>query len=186
VTTPLRRHKAAVPVDDLEAIAQRCRQLATRRSLVAAGVAMVPIPGLDWLTDIGVLVKVLPEINAAFGLSPAQIERLAPDRKLVVYKALSAAGGLVVGRLVTRELVLQMLKMVGVRLTAQQAAKYVPFAGQAVSAALTFSALKLVCEQHIRQCQAVAGQLLLSAPATVAAAAPAAPAPAKPNRSKPN
>ena len=176
--TPLRRHKAVVPVDDLEAIAQRCRQLATRRSLVAAGVAMVPVPGLDWLTDVAVLVKVLPEINAAFGLSPEQIERLAPDRKLVVYKALSAAGGLVVGRLVTRELVLQMLKMVGVRLTAQQAAKYVPFAGQAVSAALTFSALKLVCEQHIRQCQAVAGQLLLPAPATGPAATAATAVPA--------
>jgi len=47
----------------------------------------------------------------------------------------------------------------GVRLTTQQAAKFVPLAGQAVSAALTFTALKFVCEQHIRQCLAVARQL---------------------------
>jgi hypothetical protein len=127
-------------------------------------VAMVPVPGLDWLTDVGVLVKLLPEINRAFGLSPDQIERLAPDRRVVVYKAISTGGGLLVGKLVTRELVIQALKIVGVRLTTQQAAKFVPIAGQAVSAMLTFGALKYVCEQHIRQCQAVARQLALPAP----------------------
>ena len=152
-------------VDDAsDAIALRCRKLVTKRALMAAGVAMVPIPGLDWLTDVGILVKLLPDINRAFGLSPEQIERLAPDRKLVVYKAVSSAGGLLIGKLVTRALVIQVLKTVGVRLTTQQAAKYVPIAGQAVSAMLTFGALKFVCEQHIRQCQAVARQLVLPAP----------------------
>ena len=149
----------------LDAAARRCRRLATKRSLLAAGVAMLPVPGLDWLTDIGVLLKLLPEINAAFGLTPAQIERLAPDRRVVIYKALSAGGTLLVGRIVTRELVLKVLAMVGVRLTTQQAAKYVPIAGQAVSAALTFSSLKYVCEQHIRQCIDVSRQLALPPPA---------------------
>ena len=114
---------AADPVD---AIAKRCRQRVHQRALLAAGVAMVPVPGLDWLTDVGVLVKLLPDINRAFGLAPEQIERLAPERRLVVYKAISAGSGLLVGKLVTRELVLNVLKMVGVRLTTQQVAKYVP------------------------------------------------------------
>ena len=149
----------AAPDDDLQAVAARCRRQVTRKALFAAGVAMVPVPGLDWLTDVGVLVRLLPQISADFGLSPAQIEALAPDRRIVVYKAISAAGGLLVGKVVTRELVLRMVQLVGVRLTTQQAAKYVPLAGQAVSAALTFTALKFVCEQHIRQCMAVARQL---------------------------
>lgn len=151
-------------IDNLDAIAARCRQRVKQRALLAAGVAMVPVPGLDWLTDIGVLVKLLPDINQAFGLSPEQIERLAPERRLVVYKAISAGGGLLVGKLVTRELVLSALKIVGVRLTTQQAAKFVPIAGQALSAALTFGALRYVCEQHIRQCIAVRRQLALPAP----------------------
>jgi uncharacterized protein (DUF697 family) len=155
---------AAVPEDAIDAIARQCRRLVTQRALLAAGVAMVPVPGLDWLTDVGVLVKLLPEINRAFGLSPEQIERLAPQRRLVVYKAISSGGGLLVGKLVTRELVIHALKVVGVRLTTQQAAKFVPVAGQAVSAMLTFGALKYVCEQHIRQCEAVARQLALPAP----------------------
>jgi uncharacterized protein (DUF697 family) len=156
--------RKAASADSTEEIARRCRRLVTQRALVAAGVSMVPVPGLDWLTDIGILVKLLPQINRAFGLTPEQIEAMAPDRKLVVYKAISSGSGLLVGRLVTRELVIQALRMVGVRLTTQQAAKYVPIAGQAVSAMLTFGALKYICEQHIRQCQAVAQQLALPAP----------------------
>lgn len=159
-------HWELVPVGEteIEAAAQRSRRRVTKRALFAAGVAMVPLPGLDWLTDVGVLVKLLPEINAEFGLTPEQIERLAPDRRLAVFKAVSVGGGMLVGRVVTRELVLKLLRVVGVRLTAQQAAKFVPIAGQAVSAALTFSALKLVCEQHIRQCMAIARQLQPPAP----------------------
>jgi hypothetical protein len=124
----------------------------------------VPVPGLDWLTDVGVLLKVIPEINEKFGLTPEQIERLAPDRQVVVFKAISAGGSVLIGRLVSRELILTVLKIVGIRLTVQQAAKVVPIAGQAVSAAVTFSALKYVCEQHIRQCIDVSRQLALPAP----------------------
>jgi uncharacterized protein (DUF697 family) len=153
---------------DLQAVAQRCRGMVRRRALVAAGVAMVPLPGLDWLTDIGLLVELLPRINAAFGLSPAQIERLAPDRRVVVYKAISAGGGMLIGKIITRDLVITLLKLVGVRLTTQQAAKFVPLAGQAVSAALTYSALKYVCERHIQQCLSVSRQLALPAPAAAA------------------
>ncbi|MEO5697017.1 MAG: hypothetical protein ABIQ60_07775 [Burkholderiaceae bacterium] len=149
---------------DVQALVRQCRRLVNRRALFAAGVAVVPLPGIDWVTDIAVLLKLIPEINRAFGLTAEQIERLSPDRRLVVYKAISAGGGLLVGRIVTRELVIRMVKLVGVRLTTQQAAKYVPIAGQAVSAVLTYSSLRFVCEQHIQQCVAVSRQLMLVAP----------------------
>ena len=153
-----------LPPPHLQDIARRCRKRVSKRALFAAGVAMLPVPGLDWVTDVGLLMKLLPQISAEFGLTPAQIDRLAPERRLVVYKAISAGGGLLAGKIVTRDLVLKLVKLVGVRLSAQQAAKYVPLAGQAVSAVLTFTALKFVCEQHIRQCMAVARQLQLPPP----------------------
>jgi uncharacterized protein (DUF697 family) len=155
---------------DIEAVVAQCRRLVNKRALIAAGVAAVPIPGVDWVTDVAVLMKLLPDINRAFGLTPEQVERLSPDRRLVVYKAISAGSGLLVGRLVTRELVMKLLRMVGVRLTAQQAAKYVPIAGQVVSAGLTFSSLKYVCEQHIQQCAEVSRRLMLPAPKETVAA----------------
>ena len=155
---------------ELDVVVRHCRRMVSRRAALAAGVAVVPIPGIDWITDVAVLVKLIPDINHAFGLTPAQVERLAPDRRVVVYKAISAGGSMLIGKLVTRELVMQALKIVGVRLTTQQAAKYVPIAGQAISAALTYSALRYVCEQHIQQCVAVSRQLLLAAPAPAEAA----------------
>ena len=164
---------AAAP-DALARVAAGCRKRVRQRALFAAGVAMVPLPGVDWLTDIGVLVKLLPEISAAFGLSVEQVERLAPDRRLVAYKAISAGGSMVLGKLVTRPMVFALLKAVGVRLTTQQASKYLPVAGQLVSAALTYSALQYVCEQHIRQCEAVSRQLALPAPDPVAGPGPVA------------
>ena len=157
---------------ELDVVVRHCRRMVSRRATVAAGAAIVPVPGIDWVTDVAVLAKLIPDINQAFGLTPAQVERLAPDRRLVVYKAISAGGSLLVGKLVTRELVLQALKLVGVRLTAKQATKYVPIAGQAISAALTYSALRYVCEQHIQQCVAVSRQLLLTAPAPAEASDP--------------
>jgi uncharacterized protein (DUF697 family) len=153
--------------EQIAAVAAECRRMVSRRALLAAGVAVVPIPGLDWATNVGVLLKVLPDINRKFGLSAEQVERLSPDRRLVVFKAITAGGTMLVGRLVTRELVMSMLRMVGVRLSAQQAVKYVPIAGQGLSAVLTYGALRYVCDQHIKQCLAVCEQLRLPAPTRV-------------------
>ena len=148
----------------LESAVLHCRRLVRKRALLAAGVAAVPVPGLDWATDIGILLRLIPQINMAFGLTEAQIERLAPERRIAVYKAVSAGGSLLIGKLITRELVIRALQMVGIRLTTQQAAKFVPLAGQAVSALLTYSALKSICDLHIKQCLSVAQQLQLPAP----------------------
>ncbi len=161
---------AVVPASsrEIDVVVRHCRRMVSRRALIAAGVAVVPIPGLDWVTDVAVLMKLIPDINHAFGLTPQQVERLAPDRRVAVFKAISAGGGMLVGRMVTRDLIVRMLKLVGVRLTTQQAAKFVPLAGQAVSAALTYSSLRYVCEQHIQQCVSVSKELLsLEAPQPV-------------------
>src|SRR5450755_4816203 len=157
---------AVVPATtrEIDAVVRHCRRLVSRRALMAAGVSIVPLPGIDWVTDIAVLMRLIPDINHAFGLTPGQIERLAPDRRVVVYKAISAGGGVLIGKLVTRDLVVRALRLVGVRLTTQQAAKFVPIAGQAVSAVLTYSSLRYVCEQHIQQCVAISRQLMLPTP----------------------
>ena len=151
----------------IAAVARDCQKLVTRRALLAAGVSAVPVPGLDWATNIGVMVQVLPEINRKFGLSAEQVERLAPDRKLVVFKAITAGGTMLVGRIVTRDLVIAALSKLGLRLTAQQAAKFVPIAGQGLAAVLNYGAVRYVCQQHINQCVAICEQLRLPAPTVV-------------------
>jgi len=145
---------------DIDAVARRCRKLATRRALISAGASVVPIPGVDVAVDIGVLMSMIEEINKAFGLTPEQIERLAPRRKLFAYKAITAVGGALVGRVVTRELIIRTLQTIGVRMTAKQAARVVPIAGQVVAASISFAALKYLGERHIEDCVRVADTLM--------------------------
>jgi hypothetical protein len=130
----------------------RSRARLTRTAAVASAASIIPLPGIDIAVDAGALLKLIPEINREFGLTPAQIEALSPNKQLIVYKAIVAVGGAMVGKLITRELVIEALKAVGVRLTVKQATKYVPIAGQALSAAIGFAAMQYVGRQHIKEC----------------------------------
>jgi len=141
---------------DINAIARACRRLVTRRALIAAGVSMVPLPGVDVAIDVGVLVAMIERINTAFGLTPEQIEQLAPRRKAFAYKAIMAVGGALVGRVVTRELVMRAVRSMGMRWTARRAAKMVPVAGQIAAASLGFAMLKLLGDRHVADCVRVA------------------------------
>jgi uncharacterized protein (DUF697 family) len=167
------RDLAIVPASrrDIDAVARQCRKLATRRALISAGAAVVPVPGIDVAVDVSVLVTMIDDINTAFGLTPEQIERLAPRRKAYAYKAVMAVGSALVGRVVTRELVVGLMKTVGVRLTAKQAARAVPIAGQVVAASLSFAALKYLGDRHIRDCVQAADTLMeMSGPVEAAQA----------------
>jgi hypothetical protein len=73
-------------------------------------------------------------------------------------------GSSLIGSAITRELVLRVLRTVGVRLTAKQMTRYIPLAGQAMSAALAYSAMRYVCYQHINDCARVASMLALPSP----------------------
>ncbi len=127
-----------------------------RRAATSAGASVIPLPGLDIAADVGLLVKLLPAINRKFGLTPEQIEKLEPERKLVVYALISRGGKSLVGRAITKKLVLIALKRIGVQMTVKQAAKYLPFAGQVASAFLGFGAMMYLGTSHIDECYQVA------------------------------
>ncbi|WP_213954835.1 MULTISPECIES: hypothetical protein [unclassified Variovorax] len=140
----------------LIAAIRRSRSVLRRKALLGAAASAVPLPGLDWATDAALLSRVVPQISAEFGLSLTQLEKLGPQRREGVQKAAAAVGALLVGKLITRELLLALAKRVGVRMTARQATKYVPLAGQAVSALLGYAVLSTLGEQHIKDCVRVA------------------------------
>lgn len=147
---------------DIDATARACRKLVTRRALVSAGAAVVPVPGIDVAVDFGLLVRMLTEINEAFGLTPEQIENLAPRRRLSVQRAVSMLGGSAVGRAITRQLVAMLAKKVAARIATKQVTKYVPIAGQAVAAGLSFGAIKLLGDRHVADCIEVAERVRTS------------------------
>lgn len=145
---------------DIEAVRTKCRRLVTRRAAVSAGVLVVPIPGLDLATDLGLLVNLIEEINAEFGLTPEQIGRLQPKSRVLVYEVLAGMGSVLVGKLVTRELVAHLLKRAGMKAMVKYTAKIVPVAGQIASATLGFAAFRVIGYQHVDACAKVARELM--------------------------
>lgn len=148
----------------LAAAVQRSRKLLNRRALAAAAAGAVPIPGLDWAVDATLVARMVPAINAEFGLTPAQIEQLTPRQRDKVQKAVTMVGSVLIGKTVTQELAIKAIKAIALRLTTAQAAKFVPFAGQAVSAMVGYATVRYLGENHIKDCVRVAQTAGLALP----------------------
>ena len=150
-----------VPVSGagIELARARCREMVHKRALVSAGVAAVPLPGVDILSDLSTFAVLVEEVNKEFGLSKKQIERLNPQRQVLIYRAAASVGGMLVGKLVTRKLVLAVFQRVGIRIAAKTMAKVVPIAGQVASAAIGFALFRKMGNQHVEACAKVAREL---------------------------
>ena len=158
-----RRRSVATPptllprdAGQIQAIAAQCRQRVAQRALLSAGATVVPLPGFDLVADVAVLTRLLHEINEAFGLTPAQIEALSPGRRFTVYKAVQGAGTTAVGRLVSRELIALLLRGLARKIATKTVLRFVPFAGQALAAGISYGLLKMLGERHIADCVRVA------------------------------
>ena len=161
------RKKASprAPLTALEDAAQRARQLLHRRALMAAVASATPVPGLDWAVDAALLSRVLPLINAEFGLTPQQLDELTPHKREQVQKAVAVVGSVLIGKFITQDLVIKAVRSLGMRMATRQLAKYVPLAGQAISAALGYTTLRYLGEQHIQDCLRVVQSAHLALPA---------------------
>ena len=121
-----------------------------------------------FITDFSMLARLIDDINRAFGLSPAQIDRLQPALRLATYELIRRTGSAVVGKLITRELAIVVLQRIGMKMAVRHSAKIVPVAGQVISAAIGFSAFRMIGHQHIEACAAVAAGLVILQPAAAA------------------
>ena len=148
----------------LEAAVKRSRKLLNKRALVAAAASAVPVPGLDWAVDAAMLSKLIPEINKEFGLTPGQLDKLDPKKRDQVQKAVAMVGSVLIGKFISRDLVLKAATKIGVRLSTKQLAKYVPFAGQIVAATVGYAAIRYLGEEHMKDCIRVAKQAHLEVP----------------------
>ena len=149
---------------DLQAAVKRSRKLLNKRALIAAAASAIPVPGLDWAVDAALLSKLIPEINKEFGLTPEQLNNLTPQKREQVQKAVAMVGSVLIGKFISKDLMLKAASSIGMRLTTKQVAKYVPLAGQIVSAAVGFAAIRYFGEEHMKDCIRVAQKAGLDVP----------------------
>jgi len=143
---------------------KRSRKLLHKRALLAGAVSAVPLPGLDWAVDAAMLSRLIPEINKEFGLSSQQLDSLNPKKREQVQKAVAIVGSVLIGKLISKDLVVAVATKIGMRLTTKQLAKYVPFAGQIVAATVGYAAIRYLGEEHMKDCIRVAQKAGLDVP----------------------
>jgi uncharacterized protein (DUF697 family) len=169
---PVEAPLAPVSGAGIDAARARCRDMVRKRALVSAGVAAVPLPGVDILSDLTTFTVLVEEVNREFGLSQQQSERLHPRLRVIAYQAAASVGGMLVGKLVTRKLVLVLFQRAGVKIAAKTVAKVVPIAGQVASAAIGFALFRKMGNQHVEACAKVARELEKFRTVDLGAAAP--------------
>jgi hypothetical protein len=93
-----------------------------------------------------------------------QLDQLDPGKREQVQKAITLIGSVLIGKFISRDLVLKAASKIGMRLSTKQLAKYVPFAGQIVSATVGYAAIRYLGEEHMKDCIRVAQQAQLEVP----------------------
>lgn len=148
-------------LEELDNIRTKCRGMVSRRALVSASAAVVPIPGVDLSTDVAILLQLIPAINERFGLSAAQLEQLSPEVKKIVLVGGASFGVGLLGKVITPTKVIQLLQQMGAKkLAGKYTAKYIPIAGTIISSTISYVVLRKVGNKHIDECYEVAKKLL--------------------------
>lgn len=165
-TDPNLRNLSATRAErkDIAQAAARARKLLKKRALISAAASTIPIPGLDWAADAALLARLYPRINQEFGLTPEQLDQLTPDKREQVQKAVAMVGSVLIGKFITRDMVLRVGKAMGLRMSTRQAAKYVPLLGQLAAASIGYATLRYLGERHIQDCMRVAREAELDIP----------------------
>ena len=145
----------------LQSAVIRSRKLLHKRAMLAAVASAVPVPGLDWAVDAPLLSHLIPAINKEFGLAPEQIDQLDPKKREQVQKAVAMVGSVLVGKFISRDLVIKAATKIGTRMATKQLAKYIPLAGQIVAASVGYAAIRYFGEEHMKDCIRVAQQAQL-------------------------
>ncbi|WP_104473315.1 hypothetical protein [Acinetobacter indicus] len=145
---------------NLEQVRADCLELVKKRAYVSAGAAVIPVPFLDVVIDVGILSQLIPEINARFGLSPEQVSVYDPETKQIHWQELRKRGIEFSGLVVARTAVKKSLNNVAAKVITKQVTKFIPLGGQLVAASLGYFVMKKVAEAHVEESYKIAKGIL--------------------------
>jgi len=142
-------------LNSLDKIKDQCRSMVTKRAVISAGAAAIPLPGVDIAVDITLITELICNINERFGLDPSSVNLFPSEEKVILQNIAKRIGNAAIGNFVAKPLVVSMLKKIGGGVATKSFTKYVPFVGQATSAAISFYGIKKVGNKHIDDCYCV-------------------------------
>lgn len=150
-------------ISELNEIREECYSLVTKRAGLSAGAAAVPVPGADIGADVALLLEMIPTINRRFGLSEEQLNEIDSDVRRFILVTVTSIGSEMIGKLITKEAIIFLLKKAGVRVATKSVAKFIPFLGTAVAAGVSYGLMRSVGRSHVDDCYNVARRAILFA-----------------------
>ena len=125
------------------------------RSATSALNGMNPIPGLDIAVDLGIIMEMLNALNKVFEIDESLLKKwegiLKPEMVNIVRTALKSVG---------KDAVIGLIKRYAGREAVKEATKWIPFVGQATSAALGFGICYVIGKKHADDCFKIAEAIL--------------------------
>ena len=149
-------------LQELEQVRLDCRTLVNTRAKLSAGVAILPLLGVDLAVDTGLLVEMVSTINRRFGLSAEQIEKQDTHVRSLLLLGIGAVGSELVGRAITRPLLQAALRRVSTHAGSKVMTRFIPLLGQALSAGISYSAMRAFGNAHIEDCHRVVERVLVA------------------------
>lgn len=140
-------------LSDVKVVVKECKKMVTLRALASAGAGAIPVPGVDIVADVSMLLELLPSITRKFGLEEDDVEGLPPNIKSIIAKVLADIASDFIGKAITKDLIITVLKRFGVRVAGKQVSKYIPILGTVVAATLSFTLMKVVGNSHVNDCE---------------------------------
>lgn len=147
-------------IDELNEVRKKCKSLVQKRAAICSVADFVPIPGTGIVADIGMLRTLIPEINKRFGLSDQQIENLDVQDKLLFYGIAKEIGSALIGKIITKPVILSVLKQMSARVALQNGVKWLPGFGPIAASILNFLLMLSVGNSHIDDCYKIVAKLL--------------------------
>lgn len=152
---------------NLEQARRDCLELIQKRAYFSAGAAVVPIPFFDVVFDVGILTKLIPEINERFGLDQAHVSVFNPETKEVHWQELRKRGIQFSGLMVARTGVKKSLNGFISKMLTKQVTKFIPLGGQLIAAGLGYFVFKKIAAAHVDDCYQLAKSIQLKQKAQV-------------------
>ena len=137
---------------ELEIIRKQCKKMVTKRACISGGAAIIPLPGTDVAVDIVLLTELIQSVNKRFGLAKNQID---------AYDTKTKTGKTMVGKVITREVIVWIIEKTGNRIILKQILKYIPLLGQTASAAISISTMKYIGNSHVSDCHRLVQRIIL-------------------------
>ena len=137
---------------ELSATRDECYSLVTAYASSSGVAGLSPLPGVDVAADLALLLNLIPKINKRFHLTPDQIGASPTYQKEILYRAISEIGSKLAGQCITRELIIQIAKSFGLRLTTKQACKWLPLIGYVISSGISYTIMKYIGNAHVNDC----------------------------------